>query len=97
MLRVYPDRTIVTNTFAVQDRGTAVCGCYAVLVGWLFIEEEGSVVATLTRLRDWFNTSGDTLANDERMVDQVPVVPIVHRPKAAKGDHPKVTFHSAAE
>ena len=68
----YPNRTIVTNTFAVQDRGPAACGRYAVLVGQLFVEEEGSVEETLARLRDLF--SGDTLANDERVVDLVPVV-----------------------
>ena len=54
-LRAYPDRTIVTNTFPVQDHGTAVCGCYAVLVGRLFVDEEGSVEATLARLRDFFS------------------------------------------
>ena len=62
---------VVTNTLAVQDRGTAVCGCFAVLVGRLFVEKEGSVEATLARLRDLF--SGDTLANDEQVVDLVPV------------------------
>ena len=66
--RPYPDSTIVTNTFAVQDRGTAVCGRYAVLVGQLFVVEEGSVGATLAHLQDLF--SGDTLANDGRVVDQ---------------------------
>ena len=54
-----------------------MCGRYAVLVGRLFVEEEGSVEATLARLRDLFNISGDTFANDERLVDLVPVVPTV--------------------
>ena len=31
----------------------------------------------MVRLRDLFNTSGDTLANEERMVDLVRVVPTV--------------------
>ena len=38
-LRAYSDRTIVTNTFTVQDLGTAVCGRYAILVARLFIKK----------------------------------------------------------
>ena len=52
-----------------------MCGRYAVLVGRLFVEEEGSEEATLARLRDLF--SGDTLADDDRVVDLVSVVPTV--------------------
>ena len=59
----------------VQDRDTAVCGLYAVLVGRLFVEEEGSEEGTLAYLRDLF--SGDTPANDERLVDLVVVVQTV--------------------
>ena len=40
-------------------------------------KKEGSIEATLTRSRDLFNTSGDTLANEERMVDIAPLAPTV--------------------
>ena len=70
-LWAYPDRTVVTNAFAVQDRSTAVCGHYAVLGGRLFVEEEGPVETTLASLRDLF--SGDTVTNDQRVVDLAPV------------------------
>ena len=45
-LRAYFDHVIIRNTSAVQYRSTAMCGRYAVLVGRLFIEEEGSLQAT---------------------------------------------------
>ena len=48
-----------------------MCGHHAVLAGRLFVEKDGSVEETLDRLRDLF--SGDTLANNERVGELVPV------------------------
>ena len=68
-LEAFPERVMVTNTFAVQSRATAVCGRHAVLAGRLFIEE-GSVEGLLKRLRGVFGE--DTLANYQKMLDLVP-------------------------
>ena len=61
----------------VCSPGSCYCCAWALVVpvGRLFVEEEGFVEATLARLRDLF--SGDTLANDEIVVDLVPVVPTI--------------------
>ena len=56
-LAAFPERVMVTNTFAVQSRATAVREHHVVLAGWLFIEE-GSVEGLLKRLR---RVSGKTL------------------------------------
>ena len=61
---------MVTNTFAVQSRATAVCGRHAFLAGRLFIEE-GSLEGLLKRLRGMFGE--DTLANDQKVLDPVPL------------------------
>ena len=39
-LDAFPDCRISTNTQVIQDRSTAVCGRYAILVGQLFSKEE---------------------------------------------------------
>ena len=65
-LDVFPDCRISTNTQVIQDRSTAVCGRYAILVGQLF-SKGGSVENVLQQLGQMF--SSDTLANDRSMVE----------------------------
>ena len=62
-VEAYPDCEIVTNTQALQDTSTAVCGRY-VLVGLLF--SQGSIDEVLERLQQTF--TNDTLGNDRRIV-----------------------------
>ena len=57
---------ISTNTQVIQDRSTAVCGRYAILVGQLF-SKGGSVENVLQQLGQMI--SSDTLANDWSMVE----------------------------
>ena len=63
-IEAYPECEIVTNTQILQDRSTAVCGHYAILVGKLFTEY--GIDKTLAVLRREFTS--DTLANDRTMV-----------------------------
>ena len=69
-LEAFPERVMVMNTFAVQSRATAVCECHAVQAGRLFIEE-GSVEGLLKRLRGMCGE--DTLANDQKVLNLVPL------------------------
>ena len=60
----YPECHMFTNTQVVQDRSTAVCGHYAILVGkWFSLY---GIDATLTLLRDMF--TDDAMKNDRMMV-----------------------------
>ena len=53
-LEAFPDCWISTNTQVIQDRSTAVCGRYAILVGRLF-SKGGSIENVLQQLgRDVF-------------------------------------------
>ena len=65
-LEAFPDCWISTNTQVIQDRSTAVCGRYAILVGRLF-SKGGSIENVLQQLGEMF--SSDTLANDRSMVE----------------------------
>ena len=65
-LDAFPDCRISTNTQVMQDRSTAVCGRYAILVGRLF-SKGGSIENVLQQLGEMF--SSDTLANDRSMVE----------------------------
>ena len=65
-LDAFPDCWISTNTQVIQDRSTAVCGRYAILVGRLF-SKGGSIENVLQQLGQMF--SSDTLANDRSMVE----------------------------
>ena len=65
-LDTFPDCRISTNTQVMQDRSTAVCGRYAILVGRLF-SKGGSIENVLQQLGEMF--SSDTLANDRSMVE----------------------------
>ena len=65
-LEAFPDCWISTNTQVIQDRSTAVCGRYAILVGQLF-SKGGSIENVLQQLGQMF--SSDTLANDRSMVE----------------------------
>ena len=62
--QAYPECRIFTSRQVVQDRSTAVCGHYAILVGKLFSLH--GIDATLTWLRERF--TDDTLKNDRTMV-----------------------------
>ena len=65
-LDAFPDCRISTNTQVIQDRSTAVCGRYAILVGQLF-SKGGTIENVLQQLGEMF--SSDTLANDRRIMD----------------------------
>ena len=65
-LDAFPDCRISTNTQVMQDRSTAICGRYAILVGRLF-SKGGSIENVLQQLGEMF--SSDTLANDRSMVE----------------------------
>ena len=62
----FPNCRISTNRQVIQDRSTAVCGRYAIVVGQLF-SKGGSVENVLQQLGQMF--SSDTLANDRSMVE----------------------------
>lgn len=63
-VEAYPECDIFTNTQVLQDRSTAVCGWYAILVGKSF--SKGGIDNTLKNLERAF--TNDTLDNDRRMV-----------------------------
>ena len=65
-LDAFPDWRISTNTQVIQDRSTAVCGRYAILVGQLF-SKGGTIENVLQQLGEMF--SSDTLANDRRIME----------------------------
>ena len=65
LLDAFPNCRISTNTQAIQDRSTAVCGRYAILVGQLF-SKRGSIENVLQQLEEF---SSDTLANDRRIME----------------------------
>ena len=65
-LDAFPDCRISTNTQVIQDRSTAVCGRYAILVGQWF-SKVGSIENVLQQLEEMFST--DTLANDWRIME----------------------------
>ena len=67
-LDAFPDCRISTNTQVIQDRSTAVCGRYAILVGQLF-SKGGTIENVLQQLEEMF--SSDTLANDRRIMKVV--------------------------
>lgn len=64
ILNVFPDCKISTNTQVLQDKSTAVCGRYAILVGCLFSTfTMDQVINFLQRL-----FTSDTLSNDRMIV-----------------------------
>ena len=65
-LDAFPDCRISTNTQVIQDRSTAVCGRYAILVGQLF-SKGGTIENVLQQLGEMF--SSDTLTNDRRIME----------------------------
>ena len=65
-LDAFPDCRISTNTQVIQDRSTAVCGRYAILVGQLF-SKGGTIENVLQQLEEMF--SSDTLANNRRIME----------------------------
>ena len=69
-IQAFPDKVIISNTFAVQDRSTAVCGRYAVLVGQLFLKE--GIDGAIRRMRELFDS--DTINNDRKVLELVPLV-----------------------
>ena len=82
ILNALPGCTVFTNTQAIQNRATAVCGWYSILVGKLFSTYE-NIDDVLEYLAKTF--SHDTLANDrlvltggqwtDKLADEL------HRPK----------------
>ena len=62
----FPHCRISTNTQIIQDRSTAVCGRYAILVGRLF-SKGGSIENVLQQLEGMFPS--DTLGNDQRIME----------------------------
>ena len=82
ILNALPGCAVFTNTQAIQNRATAVCGWYAILVGKLF-----SMYKSIDHVLDYLSItfSNDTLANDrlvltggqwtDKLADEL------HRPK----------------
>ena len=66
----YPDRKLYSNIQVLQNRSTAVCGHYAILVGKLFSSH--GIDDTLNILRHHF--SQDTLWNDRKIVNGYDVI-----------------------
>ena len=66
----YPDRKLYSNMQVLQNRSTAVCGRYAILVGKLF--SSPGIDDTLNILRRHF--SQDTLWNDRKIVNGYDVI-----------------------
>lgn len=70
-IQAYPDRTLITNAFAVQNRSTNVCRHYAVLMVRMFIE--GSVEGVCQGFKELFGDDTLTRFNDQLILDIVPL------------------------
>lgn len=68
-IQAYSNETIITNTFEIQNRTTAVCGRYAILAGRLFAKD--GIDGVITGFRGLFDN--DTLENDRKVIALVPL------------------------